>query len=154
MAAFICDANAIVKRYVSETGSAWVRALADQPAAHEIFLTHLARVEVVAAVARRARGGSIPSSSAAALIAQFRHDAAHQYNILEVTPVLLAGAERLAELHALRGYDAEQLAVTVELDRARSAAGLGRLTLLCADQELNMAAAAAGLIADDPNTHP
>jgi hypothetical protein len=30
--------------------------------------------------------------------------------ILEVTPAVLAEAERLAEVHGLRGYDAVQLA--------------------------------------------
>ena len=63
------------------------------------------------------RGNVIPIAAATALIAQFRHDAAHQYNILEVTLALRTDAERLAEAHGLRGYDAVQLAVTLELHR-------------------------------------
>jgi hypothetical protein len=105
-------------------------------------------------VTHRGRGGVIAASAASALVAQFGHDAAHHYNILEVTPALLADAERLTEAHGLRGYGAVQLAVSAELDRLRAAAGLSRLTLISADQELNTAAAPDGLAVDDPNLHP
>ncbi|MGC8643812.1 MAG: type II toxin-antitoxin system VapC family toxin [Isosphaeraceae bacterium] len=154
MAAFIFDASGIVKRYLNETGSGWIHSLADPAAAHEIFLTRVCKVEVIAAVTRRGRGGSLPTSAATALVAQFRHDAAHQYNILEITPALLTDAERLAEAHGLRAYDAVQLAATIELHHARSTAGLSRVTFISADQELNAAATAEALTVDDPTTHP
>ena len=64
MAALVFDASAIVKRYLNEIGSGWVQGLADPAAAHEIFLTRIARVEVVAAVTRRGRGGPLPASAA------------------------------------------------------------------------------------------
>ena len=105
MTAFIFDASGIVKRYLTEIGSGWVQSLTDPPAAHEIFLMRLTRVEIVAAIARRARGGPVPAAAAPAFLAQFRHDAAHQYTILEVTPAVLADAERLAEIHGLRGHE-------------------------------------------------
>ena len=41
MAAFIFDASGIVKRYLTEIGSAWVQGLTDPAAAHEVFLTRL-----------------------------------------------------------------------------------------------------------------
>jgi hypothetical protein len=154
MAAFIFDASAIVKRYLAEIGSLWVHGLADPAAGHEIFLTRITRVELVAAVTRRGRGGPVLAAAVPGLLAQFRHDAAHQYNILEITPALLADAERLAERHALRGYDAVQLAATAGLHRTRSTLGLSRLTLISADQELNAAAQAEGIDVDNPATHP
>ncbi len=154
MAAFIFDAGGIVKRYLNEIGSGWVQGLADPAAAHDIFLTRITRVEVVAAVTRRGRGGRMPASAVPAMLAQFRHDAAHQYNILEVPPALLTDAERLAEIHGLRAYDAVQLAVAAELHRGRSTIGLSRLTLISADQELNAAAIAQGIDVDDPTAHP
>ena len=91
---------------------------------------------------------------APALLAQFRHDAAHQYTILEVTPALLADAERPAEIHGLRAYDAVQLAAAADLHRERLANGLSRPTLISADQDLNAAAIAEGLDVDDPTTNP
>jgi predicted nucleic acid-binding protein len=151
VAAYFLHASAIVKRYLKEIGSGWVHGLAAPAAGHELFLTRIGRVEVIAAVARRARGNAIPATSAA-LIAQFRHDATHQYNILEVTPALLADGEQLAERHGLRGYDAAQLAVTVH--QTRLTAGLPPIIFVSADQELNAAAAAEGLAVDDPARHP
>jgi len=105
-------------------------------------------------VTRRGRCGTISTSAATALLAQFRHDVAHQYNILEVTPALLTDAERLAEAHGLRAYDAVQPAAAIELHQARSTAGLSRLTLISADQDLNAAASTEGLSVDDPTAHP
>ena len=153
MAALIFDASAIVKRYLTESGSGWVQGLTDPAAAHEVFLTRITRVEVIAAVARRGRGGLLAASAVPALLAQFRHDSAHQYTILEITPGLLTDAERLAEIYGLRAYDAVQLAATTDLHQARSTVGLDRLTFISADQELNAAAIAEGIDVDDPTTY-
>ena len=133
MAAFIFDASGIVKRYLIEIGSGWVQGLVDPAAGHEIFVSRNTRVEIVAAITRRGRGGLLPASSIPALLPQFRHDAVHQYNIVEITPALLADAERLAETHALRGYDAVQLAAAAQLHQRRLAAGISRMTLISAD---------------------
>ena len=154
MAAFIFDASGIVKRYLTEIGSAWVQRLTDPAAAHEAFLTRITRVEIVAAITRRGLGGSVPPTAAPAFLAQFRHDAAHQYIILEVTPALLSDAERLAEIHGLRAYDAVQLAAVADLHLERLANGLSRPTLISADHDLNAAAIAEGLQVDDPMAHP
>jgi predicted nucleic acid-binding protein len=154
MAAFICDASGIVKRYLHEAGSNWMQNLADPAASHEIFLTRLPLVEVTAAVTRRGRGGTLSGPDAAAILTQFRQDIAHQYNIVEITPALLSSATALAETHGLRAYDAVQLAATVELHGRRQANGLSRLTLISADQELNAAATTEGLLVDDPSLHP
>ena len=154
MAAFAFDASAIAKRYMLETGSRWVQALTDPAAGHEVFLTRIGRVEVTAAVTRRSRGGLLPGLNALALLAQFRYDATYQYNILEIIPAVLAEAERLAELHGLRGYDAVQLATTLNLHQNRMATGLSVLTFVSADGALNTAAKAEGLTVDNPNSHP
>ena len=154
MAAVIFDASGIVKRYLTEIGSGRVQGLTDPAAAHEVFLTRITRVEIVAAITRRGRGGPVPVTAAFALLAEFRHDAAHQYTILEVTPAVLTDAERLAEIHGLRAYDAVQLAAAADLHRERLTNGLSRPTLIFADQELNAAATAEGLGVDDPTTHP
>jgi predicted nucleic acid-binding protein len=154
MGAYFCDASGIVKRYVPEVGSAWVQALADPAAGHELFLARITRVEVTAAITRRSRGGMLAGVSAPAILAQFRHDADHQYNIVEVAPALLAEAETLAETHGLRAYDAVQFAVAREVQVRRLALGLPGVILISADRELNAAATAEGLPVDDPNHHP
>jgi predicted nucleic acid-binding protein len=118
MAAFIFDASGIVKRDLTEIGSRWVQGLTNPTAAHEIFLTRLTRVEIVAAITRRGRGGHVPVAATLALLAQFRHDVAHQYTILEIAPAVLADAERLTETHGLRAYDAVQLAAAADIEIA------------------------------------
>lgn len=60
----------------------------------------------------------------------------------------------ISEKHALRGYDAVQLASALEMVTLRSALGLAGLTFVSADGDLNAAAMAEGLNVDDPNAHP
>lgn len=111
-------------------------------------------MEITAAVARRQRSGSLSAANAAAILTQFRQDLALEYGVIEITPAVLSSAMLLAESYGLRAYDAVQLAVAVELHTQRRAGGLDALTLVCADQELNAAAAALGLLVEDPNLHP
>ena len=58
-----------------------------------------------------------------------------------------------ARKHKLRAYDAVQLAVALDVHRLQEAAGLGPVTLVSSDRDLNIAAAAEGLTVDDPMTH-
>ena len=153
MAVYFCDSSALVKRYAQETGSAWVEALTDPQAGHRLYLARITAVEVIAAVARRQRGGALSAADAAAALTDFAYDLAHQYRQVDITSRLITQAMRLAETYALRGYDAVQLAAVLTVHTAREAQGLSRLTLVSADQELNAAAVAEGLLVDDPNTH-
>ena len=65
-----------------------------------------------------------------------------------VSAGLVAQAATLARRHALRGYDAVQLAAALEIHATDPS-----LTLLSADAELNTAATAEGLSVEDPNSH-
>jgi predicted nucleic acid-binding protein len=48
---YYVDSSAIVKRYVTETGSSWVQDLCDPAAGHVIALAHVGLVEIAAAQA-------------------------------------------------------------------------------------------------------
>jgi uncharacterized protein len=154
MAAYVLDTSAVVKRYILETGSGWVRSIADPAAANLIFLHRITDVEVTSAVVRRQRGGNLSAADAAATLTQFRQDLIRGYRIIEVRPALLLTARSLAERHGLCAYDAVQLAAAVELSAQWTAAGTGTITLVSADQELNAAALTEGLTVNDPNVHP
>lgn len=154
MAVYVVDSSALVKRYVRENGTAWVRGLTDPAAGHTLYIAGITGVEVVSALTRQTRGGALAPTDAALALTQFRHDFAHQYQTVDLTPLLIARAMDLAETHALRGYDAVQCAVAVEIHRARQARGMPVLTLVSADAALNTAAAAEGLLVEDPNAHP
>ena len=110
--------------------------------------------EIIAALFRRARNGSLALAAAQDEAAQFKIDLANDYQVVEVTESVVDIAMRLAEQHGLRGYDAVQLAAALSVHAARATAGLPLLNFVSADTELNTAAAAEGLPVEDPNVHP
>ncbi len=118
-----------------ETGTAWVRSIADPAASNLIYLANITDVEMTSAVVRRRRGGSISAADAAATLMQFRHDLVAGYRIIDVTPALLLAARSLAERHGLRAHDAVQLAAAVGLNAQWTAAGTGTITIVSADHE-------------------
>ena len=154
MAAYFTDSSAVVKRYVKEAGSAWVISLFTAAPANDIIVVALTGVEVVAALTRRTRSGTITPVDAAAACALFVSDLGMDYQVVAVTDNLLQQAMKLAQMHSLRGYDAVQLAAAVETNRFRLAVGLTLLVFVSADKELNAAALAEGLGVEDPNAHP
>jgi predicted nucleic acid-binding protein len=148
------DSSGLAKRYVQESGTAWVQGLTHPRAGNLIYVARITGVEVCAAIARRRRAGTVAPPDAAASLARFRLDLDQEYLVLDVTSSHLTEAMRLADLRELRAYDAVQLAVALELNGRWLAAGTNGITLISADQDLNTAAAAEGLTVDDPNSHP
>jgi uncharacterized protein len=53
MAVYFFDSSALVKRYVQETGSAWVIGLTDKQAQNPIYIVGITAVKITAAMARR-----------------------------------------------------------------------------------------------------
>src|SRR5437870_3018828 len=102
------DSSAAVKLYVAESRTAQVRAavLRDPP----IVSARITFVEVLAALEAATRAGRI--ADLAAVAATFR---AHwrAYVIVEIDRVLAESAAELARRHALRAYDAIQLAAAL-----------------------------------------
>ena len=47
MAVYFFDSSAIIKRYLSERGTAWVIGIADPAAGNRIYVSRIAGVEVV-----------------------------------------------------------------------------------------------------------
>ena len=64
MAVYFVDSSALVKRYISETGSRWVLSLFDPVLNNDVLIAAITGVEIVAAITRRARGGSISATDA------------------------------------------------------------------------------------------
>jgi uncharacterized protein len=52
---YFLDASALVKRYVDETGSAWVRSITNPAEGHSILLAEISIAEVTAALAAKQR---------------------------------------------------------------------------------------------------
>lgn len=153
MAAYFLDSSAVVKRYISETGTAWVVSVSDPTAGNELFVASVTGIEVVSAISRRRIGGTIDASTATAALAQFRHDFANQYQTVEVSDTVVARAMALAEVHGLRAYDAVQLSAMLEMSALRGGLPVPALTLVSADDELNAAAQTEGVTVENPNSH-
>jgi len=149
---YFFDSSALVKRYVSETGTSWISNLMDPTAENEIYLAGIAGVEVVSAIKRRERAGTTSSKEAKEALSRFRAEFG-LFFIIEVNSALIWEAMALAEKHPLRGYDAVQLTAALEVARRRTAQELSPPELISADTALNDAALLEGLRIDDPNNH-
>lgn len=153
MAFYFLDSSGLAKRYVAEVGSEWIQDLVNPTTGNQVYVAQVTGVEVVAAITRRQRQGSSSAAEAAAAIADFRADFAAAYYIIDISPTLVNHAMDMAEKHALRGYDAVQLAACLYLrDRCRILV-LPDPIMVSVDMELNAAESAEGLAVDDPNSH-
>ncbi len=153
-AVYYIDSSGLVKRYMREVGTAWVISLTNPTSGNRIYIASITSVEVIAAIARQGRGGKLSATDASTAIQQFRHDFVTQYRVVDPVSVVIQRAMAIAEKHALRGYDAVQLAAALDIHTRRLALKLPALTFISADIALNAAATAEGLIVDDPNAHP
>ncbi len=158
MATYFLDSSALVKRYVNEVGTPWIQNLTSTKTGHLICIGRITTVEVVAALARRVKSGSLTTHDSTTAIAQFKTEISTDYRVVELTPILANRAIQIAESYQLRGYDAVQLAFALAVRNELSA--MGAITskfpyvLISADTELNNAASLEGLTVDNPNNYP
>jgi predicted nucleic acid-binding protein len=148
------DTSALVKRYAQEVGTAWVMSLTDPTAGHDVYVVRITGPEMIAALFRKVRTREVTRVDAVRAAENFKADFQTQYQIVEVTADLADRAMTLAQHHGPRGYDAVQLAAALELHTVRNLMRLPSLTIVSADGDLNTAAQAERVIADDPNAHP
>jgi len=151
---FYLDTSALVKRYVTEAGSEWVRDLLAPVKTPTAFTSHLTVVEVACAFARRRREGFLTVEDHATLLLAFDHDVAYWYNILDVTPEVVDTARMFADEHPLRAYDAIHLATAWLTHRELVQAGLPAPTFVCADEHLLAIVEDVGISTENPNRHP
>lgn len=132
------DASALVKRYVSEAGSAEIIALTNQAVA--VATAVISRAEVAAALARSVRQGVLQESGGRRAQRKFARDWPDIVRV-PVTEALVLRAESTAWEYGLRGYDAVQLAAALTW---RESIGVD-VTLATFDRQLWEAAPDAGL---------
>ncbi|MGH8981900.1 MAG: type II toxin-antitoxin system VapC family toxin [Acidimicrobiales bacterium] len=104
------DASALVKLYADEEDHGLVRQL------DAVAVAEISRVEVPAALWRKQRIGELRSEHAQVLTASFEADyfgtagEPPRFSVVSLSARLLDHAARLCAVHALRGFDAVQLA--------------------------------------------
>jgi predicted nucleic acid-binding protein len=151
MPAYFLDSSALLKRYIDEAGSEWVRDTIRQ-STQPCFIAQVAGVEIVSAITRLHAGKAITPRARDAAITAFKSDFAGSYDVAMLSMDVTENAMRLAERRVLRGYDAIQLAAALFVAERAQRRSL-ELLFVCADTSLNRAAAAEGLKVENPNDH-
>ncbi len=154
MTTYYLDTSALIKRYVDEAGSRWLRAILNGKPRPAVVIVHLVIVEVTSALMRRVREGVLTDGEYVRMQDAFRADCLRQYELVTAVGDVIAQANRLLEAYPLRAYDAVHLATALVSNRHLLANDLPPLAFLSADDRLNQAASAEGLTIDNPNTHP
>ena len=154
MNAYFFDTSGLVKRFSRESGTAWTISLLKPSGGNTIYIARITVVEMVSALTRRARGGSLTMARANKAIQRFERSLFGRYAIVEIRPTLANRAMLLAKIHGLRGYDAVQLAAALTANDERLSIGATALTLISADAALNAAASLEGLAINNPDHHP
>ena len=119
MAFYYFDASALVKYYVTEPGSTWVRQMIDEQdpmsgqAHHIILVAEITRVEVAAGLAVIERVGRIRRAERDRAYRRFMSQLAHRYAIMPLSTDDFATAAHLTQQHPLKAYDAIQLATAL-----------------------------------------
>lgn len=137
---FYVDTSALVKYFVTESGSAEVRAALE--AAELIATVLITRVEMESAFAKSVRVGLLTEAEARQTQATFVGLWPHLIRI-HVSDFIVTSAAELVWIYGLRAYDAVQLAAALFWQRS-----IGEAVVFATyDQKLWQAAQSAGLIA-------
>ena len=102
-----CDASALAKRYVEETGSAELETLLESASA--LGLSVITVTEVISALCRRQREGTLSDVQYAVAKAALLADVADA-DTVNVSEQVVSLAVDMLERHSLRSADALQLA--------------------------------------------
>lgn len=151
---YFLDSSALIKRYVVEIGSPWIKTLTDSQTGNSLLLVRITWVEVLSAFARRQREGGITAAEVAALIAKFRSEFNSRYRVIEVDLALVERAGELIVQYPLRAYDAVQLASALRVQSLLTSMPETQLIFVSADNRLLDIAQSAGLAIDNPNNYP
>ena len=74
MGHYFLDSSALIKRYITETGTQWVCSLCISEPENAIHISRITVVEVIAAIFKRLRQGDLSSDDAQVVAQQFKED--------------------------------------------------------------------------------
>jgi len=148
LAFYYLETSALVKLYVRESGTERVLALANRTTENRLAILALTQVELRSAVRRRERNGEIPPLVATQLLETFKRHLEVRFVSQMVTDFVLDVASALVDRHALRAYDAVQLAGYVAL---RGSTGTDAPVFVSSDNALLSAAKQEGIPVLDPS---
>ena len=149
------DSSALVKYYLVEPGTSWVRSTIDRRTnsnwEHEIATSILSVAEVVSAFASRRRAKEISSKLYDGIISRFLREGRRRCQLVAASEAVVDLAAQLIHRHPLRAYDAVQLATALRLNQILQENWLPPLTFVSAGGMLCDAARAEGISAENPS---
>ncbi len=148
MPAYFLDTSALVKLYVREPGSDRMIGLAKADDTDALAVLSLTPVEFRSALRRRERVGDVASADVSRILERFSLHFETRFERVPVNEPLVEAALGLIDRHALRAYDALQLAGCLVWKSSRA---LGEVSFACADDALVTAANAEGLPSLNPS---
>ena len=142
------DSSALVKRYVREPGSAWLRT---ELTKHDLLIAHVTPVELTAAICKKHRTGDISRFTYYQAYKRVLQDlTTHAYTTINLSDEIIRLAPSLTFTRSLRAYDAVQLATALNASAMTSAK---QFSFVTADAQLERVARAEGLQTDNPLDH-
>lgn len=153
MKCYYLDASALVKRYVDEQGSNWIRAIMRSEAETLLFTSRMTIVEVISAFSRRVREGTLSPEDFASGCDMFRSDCLNDYQVMPPSLAVVDQACPLLERYPLRAYGATHLATAIRAQAFLTEKEYPPVTFLSADDDLNDAAKAEDLTVANPSRH-
>jgi uncharacterized protein len=154
MPSYYFDTSALAKRYVVEVGSSWVQAVVAQQSGQMIYTSVLTQPEIVSALQRRVREGTLEAHQAQQLAQRVLEHMTQSYALATITPPVITQACALLHRHPLRAYDALHLVCALAVREAITRQQLSEPVFVAADDALLAAAAAEGFPVDNPLQHP
>lgn len=149
MATFFLDSNTVIKYYIREPGSDWVRGIVNDPSNTCIICT-ISFVEVASALAQMQRSERFGKQLMRRAFANFRQDV--QRGLFFTHPIDIGTLEFAAELamrHPLKGFDATQVASAILGEEIIDTT----VVFVSGDKQALTAAKAEGLTVDNPFQH-
>ena len=156
MPVFYLEPSALVKYYVTEPGSTWIRQVVDE-AENVLVCAEITIAEVAAALGVIARVGRISHRQRDVFWGQFRRDLLRRYEFLPTRRTIINRAAALCLKHPLRGFDAIHLASGLRLRETLEQQGALddalSSTYVTSDDRLVTAAQAEALTVANPFWH-
>ena len=148
------DANAVVKGYVYEQGSASMRATLARLRG-KLVVSPLVVVEVLSTFAKQRRARMIPREAYLSARAKFLQEYPGLFSIIPLSEAVLESARRMVHQHQMIGAGAmDVLHVASALEVQARFRGAVQLVMASSDRGLLALARAAGLGTFDPENEP
>jgi len=148
---YYCDSSAVVKIYLDEAGSQFMKNLCHKAPTGDLFINAIAGPEVWSALHRRFRSGDLTQEIFAQARTDFTEDFNETFNRLPIADEIISLAMQLIEKYPLRGYDSVQLATALQLQSILRAFDGEEVCFVGSDKILNHAAKNEGLTVTNPS---